>query len=149
MTLFLSMLPIAELRGGLPYAYFVAHYPIEVAFIVTVLANLVPIPFIIKFFHFFESWLRNYPKWAKFFDWLDRRTRKRVKKGVEKYGAAGLWIFVAIPLPVTGAWTGAFAAYIFDMEFKRAMAAIVAGVLTAGLIVMGFCLWIPKLVGHG
>ena len=135
VVVFVSMLPIAELRGGLPLAYFAFDYPIALAYVVCVIANVFPVPFILKFFHIAEKWLRKYPTFARFFDWLDRRTRARVKGKVSRYGALGLVVFVAIPLPVTGAWTGAFGAYIFDLEFKRAMASIIAGVLIAGIIV--------------
>ncbi len=144
-----SMLPISELRGGIPLAYFYYHYPIAVAYVVCVIANIFPVPFILKFFHIVEKWLRKYPTFARFFDWLDRRTRRRVKGNVNRYGALGLWIFVAIPLPVTGAWTGAFGAYIFDLDFRRSMASIIAGVLTAGIIVTLICLWTPGLLGIG
>ena len=130
-----SMLPISELRGGIPLAYFGFDWPIALAYVVCVIANIFPVPFILKFFHIAEKRLRKYPTFARFFDWLDRRTRRRVKDKVEKYGALGLILFVAIPLPVTGAWTGAFGAYIFDIDFKKAMASIIAGVLIAGIIV--------------
>ena len=149
LVVFLSMLPISELRGGIPIAYFVYEYPIIWAFIICILANIFPVPFILKFFHIAEKWLRNYSSFARFFNWLDRRTRRRVNDKVDRYGALGLWAFVAIPLPVTGAWTGAFGAYIFDLDFKRSMASIIAGVLTAGIIVTLICLWTPGLLGIG
>jgi uncharacterized membrane protein len=149
LVVLLSMLPISELRGGIPVAYFVYDYPIAWALIICIIANIFPVPFILKFFHLAERWLRKYPSFARFFDWLDRRTRRRVKDKVDKYGSIGLWAFVAIPLPVTGAWTGAFGAYIFDLDFRRSMMSIIAGVLTAGIIVTLICLWTPGLMGIG
>jgi uncharacterized membrane protein len=71
-----------------------------------------------------------------------------VRRKVRQYGAPGLIIFVAIPLPVTGAWTGALAAYLFGIEFRRSMAAIAVGVLIAGLIVAAVCLWAPGLLAY-
>ena len=144
--IFLSMLPISELRGGIPLAYFVYDYPMWQALVICVIANLVPIPIILIFFRYVEKWLRRFDTFNRFFNWLFERTRNKVRDKVKKYGAPGLIIFVAIPLPVTGGWTGALAAYLLDMEFKRSLAAIAAGVLIAGLIVSAVCLWAPGLL---
>ena len=129
----ISMLPVVELRGGLPYG--IAHglsYPL--ALTAAILGNMVPVPFIILFIRKIFAWLRRISKWC---DRLVTRLENRAhEKGdlVKKYSALGLFILVAIPLPGTGAWTGALVAAILDMRLKRAVPTIFLGVLTAAII---------------
>jgi uncharacterized membrane protein len=142
----MCMLPIAELRGGIPLAYFGYDYNIFVAYALCVMANMIPVPFILIFFDKVELALRRFKIFERFFNWLFERTRRRVKEKVDKYGVAGLMIFVAIPLPVTGAWTGALAAYLFGMDFRKSLGTIMAGVLIAGIIVSVVCVWAKELL---
>lgn len=132
-TFFISMLPIIELRGGLPYGIaFGLDYPVALA--VAVLGNLLPIPFIIVFVRRIFAWMRQvFPKCDAFVTKLEKKAHLKGKI-VQKYSAFGLCLFVAIPLPGTGAWTGALIAAMLDIRLKKAVPAIVLGVLIAATI---------------
>ncbi len=133
-VMILSMLPISELRGAIPVAVFNFHFTIYKAYIIAVIGNLIPILPIIYFLEPIRKQLSKIKIFKKFFDWLYNRAYKKSKK-VMKYGAIGLALFVAIPLPLTGAWTGSIAAILFDIKPKYAFPSIILGVLTAGIIV--------------
>ena len=132
-TFFISMAPIIELRGGLPYGIALGlDYPVALA--AAVLGNMVPVPFIIVYIRHVFTWLRERSKW-----WDEKITRLEKKahlKGrvVRKYSTIGLCILVAIPLPGTGAWTGALVAAVLDMRLKKAIPAIFLGVCIAAAI---------------
>ena len=132
-TFFISMAPIIELRGGLPYGIALGlDYPMALA--AAVLGNMVPVPFIIIYIRHVFTWLRTRSKW-----WDEKITRLEKKahlKGrvVRKYSTIGLCILVAIPLPGTGAWTGALVAAVLDMRLKKAIPAIFLGVCIAAAI---------------
>ncbi|MBR4880123.1 MAG: small multi-drug export protein [Clostridia bacterium] len=129
--MFISALPIIELRGGLPVAAASGIHP-AVAYFLCVIGNLLPVPFIIllwaKVFKFFKR--------GKFKELLEKIQAKadEKKEKVLKYEKWGLYIFVALPLPGTGAWTGALIAATLEMKLKDAFPVILAGVLTAGII---------------
>ncbi|MBR6793819.1 MAG: small multi-drug export protein [Clostridia bacterium] len=128
------MVPIIELRGALPIA--TAHgLDWQIAIPVAIIGNLIPIPFIIVFIKRIFAWIRKvFPKLNSFVDKLENRAKEKsdiIEKGV----FWGLFLFVAIPLPGTGAWTGALIAAMLDMKLKRAFPAIALGVVTAGIIV--------------
>lgn len=139
ITMLIAMLPIAELRGAIPWA--LAAPPIgggltwQTAYLYAVIGNFIPIIPVLLLIEPVSNWLRKYKMFDKFFDWLFTRTRKKAQKNIEKYEALGLTLFVAIPLPVTGAWTGALAAFVFGIKFPRAVACIIAGILIAGCVV--------------
>lgn len=132
-TFFISMAPIIELRGGLPYGIALGlDYPMALA--AAVIGNMVPVPFIIVYIRHVFTWLRKRSKW-----WDEKITRLEKKahlKGrvVRKYSTIGLCILVAIPLPGTGAWTGALVAAVLDMRLKKAIPAIFLGVCIAAAI---------------
>lgn len=132
-TFFISMAPIIELRGGLPYGIALGlDYPVALA--AAVLGNMVPVPFIVVYIRHVFTWLRKRSKW-----WDEKITRLEKKahlKGrvVRKYSTIGLCILVAIPLPGTGAWTGALVAAVLDMRLKKAIPAIFLGVCIAAAI---------------
>ena len=135
-TFFISMVPVIELRGGLPYGIgFGLDYPL--ALTAAILGNMLPVPFIIAYISRIFIWLRG--KHKKLDDFVTKMERRAHLKGqkVEKYGPLMLLIFVGIPLPGTGAWTGALIAAMLDIRMKKALPAITAGVLTAGLLVAG------------
>ncbi len=130
-----AMLPFSELRGAIPLA--IGQYgisPVE-AYFLGVLGNLVPVIFLLHFLGPIEQRLRFIKVFDRFFDFLFHRTRKKHSERMDKYGALGLVTFVAIPLPVTGAWTGVAAAYVFNIKNRYAFPAIALGVLIAGIIV--------------
>lgn len=132
-TFIVAMLPIIELRGAIPFAIGVG-VPWPEAYLLSVAGNLVPVVPLLLFLGPVSEWLRRLPGFGRFFDWLFARTRRR-SAVIERYGPIGLALFVAIPLPVTGGWTGAAAAYLFGFRFGRSFPAIALGVLAAGVVV--------------
>ena len=134
LTFLVAMVPVVELRGAIPFGV-VRGLNIWTAIIASVLGNLVPVPFIILFIRRIFAWMRAHmPK----LDGLVTRMEKKAEKNraaVEKYAFWGLAILVAIPLPGTGAWTGALVAAMMEMRLKRAFPAIAIGVVIAGVIV--------------
>ncbi|MFQ5866468.1 MAG: COG2426 family protein [bacterium] len=135
VTVIVAALPISELRGSIPLALGVFHFSIEKAYFLSIIGNLIPVIPLLLFLESLSKWLSMRFNWAeKFFSWLFARTKKRSKL-VEKYGAIGLIFFVAIPLPVTGAWTGCVAAFLFGIRRVWATLCIGNGVLIAGIIV--------------
>ena len=134
-TMLVSMLPIIELRGGLPFGVALG-LPYYMAFPAAVIGNLIPAPFIIVYIRRIFKLMRKYmPKLNALVDKLEQKAHLKGKKML-KYEALGLWLFVAIPLPGTGAWTGSLAAAFLDIRLKKAMPAVVLGVLTAGTIML-------------
>ena len=134
ITFLMAMVPVIELRGAIPYGV-IAGLSVHEAFVLAVIGNLLPIPVLVVFTRKVFEWLRTKS------DGLDRLVRRleakadKNKELVEKSEFFGLMLLVAIPLPGTGAWTGALVAAMLDMRLKRAMPAIILGVLVAGVIV--------------
>jgi uncharacterized membrane protein len=135
-----SMLPIIELRGALPMAINFFKIPWFKAFLISYLGNLVPVPLILWLLGPMVKFLSKIKIFDKFFKWLFERTRRKGNKVIEKYEEIGLLAFVAIPLPGTGAWTGALIAFLFGLDFKKSLLVISLGVLIAGVIVTCLCL---------
>ncbi|MCI9157462.1 MAG: small multi-drug export protein [Lawsonibacter sp.] len=135
-TMLVSMIPIIELRGGLPFGVALG-LPYHLAFPAAVIGNLIPAPFIIVYIRRIFELMRRYLPWLNgVVDKLERKAHLKGRK-VQKYQYLGLWLFVAVPLPGTGAWTGSLAAAFLGMRLKKAMPAVVLGVLTAGCIMLG------------
>ena len=133
LTMLISMLPVVELRGGLP-AGIAMGLPIPVAFLASLIGNMIPVPFIILFVRPLFKWIRvHIPKLEGFISRLEARARAK-SADVVRYQTWGLLLFVAIPLPGTGAWTGTLAGSILDMKFKDVVKACMGGVLLAGII---------------
>ena len=128
-----SMLPILELRGGLIAAKLMDINFIK-AFIICYIGNMLPIPFILLFIRKIFDFLKKYEKTNRLINKLEVRSLRKADN-VKKYRLWGLFIFVAIHLPGTGAWTGALIADLFDIRIKHSLPVIAAGVLVAGLIV--------------
>ena len=134
LTVLVSMLPVVELRGGIPFGV-AAGLPVWAAFIAAVLGNLIPVPFIIVYIRRVLQWMRErFPKLNRMVDALERKAHLKGQK-VTKYKYLGLIVLVAIPLPGTGAWTGSLAAAFLDMPLRKAIPSIIAGVLIAGLAI--------------
>lgn len=134
MTFFVSMVPVIELRGGIPMGV-AWGLPISHAVIAAVLGNIVPGPFIVVFIRRIFAWLRTKSSWLeKTVHKLEKRAEKK-QDVVLKYASWGLFILVAIPLPGTGIWTGALIAGLLDMRLKRAFPALALGVCAAAVIV--------------
>lgn len=133
-TFILAMLPVSELRGAIPYAMTVGGMSWQEAFTVSVIGNFVPVIPILLLLGPVSERLRRYPAWDRFFTWLFERTRRKGKM-IERFEALGVCLFVAVPLPMTGAWTGAAAAFLFGVRLRLAIPAIALGILIAGVIV--------------
>ncbi len=137
----ISAAPVSELRGGIPTALFVCDPPLSwyAAFLVSFAGNLLPVPFLLLFLGPLSKLLSKIKPLEKILNWVFERTRKRGGM-VERYGRIGLVLFVAIPLPWTGAWTGSIVAFLFGLKFKQAFPSILLGVFIAGVIVTTLCL---------
>ncbi len=157
VTMLVSMVPVAELRVGIPVGVSLGmnHW---FAMLVSVIGNLIPVPFIILFIRAIFDWIKNrIPKFKNFVEHLETKAKKKwaqyrkskdedptPKTDIErkwdklkKYEAVALFIFVAIPLPGTGAWTGALIAALMDIRMKTALPAILGGVIVAGFLITG------------
>ena len=137
-VLLISMLPLIEIRGALPYAVFWG-LPLVPSIIVAVIGNMIPVPFIFLFARRVLEWGKDKKYIGKFFTWCLQKGEKGGRKLEEKAGRGLYWalfLFVGIPLPGTGAWTGMLAASILDMDFKKSTLAALAGVLLAGTIML-------------
>ncbi len=139
------MLPIGELRAALPLALSYYHLPFMEAFLLSVVGNFLPIPFLIIFLEKFSAYLmQKIYLLNRFFNWLFSYTRRRHSKKFEYLGALALVLFVAVPLPLTGAWSGVVAAFVFGISPKKSLPLIGLGILIAGLIVGIFSLGILR-----
>jgi len=134
VVLIIAALPIFELRGALPVALNLFHFPWYYALPLAISGNLLPVPVILLFLNAISRCLSKIGFFDRFLHWLFEHTRRRGKV-IEKYERIGLALFVAIPLPVTGAWTGSLAAVLFGLKFGHAFLSIFIGVCIAGIIV--------------
>ena len=137
IVVIVGALPISELRGAIPLALSFGM-PLAKAFWLSVLGNCLIVAQALLLFEPVTKFLRKFKIWSRFFDWVFKRTKNN-SDSIQKYEALGLAIFVAIPLPMTGAWSGVIAASLFKIRFRYAFLAIVAGVICAGLIVSALC----------
>ena len=133
ITFLISMVPVIELRGAIPYA-FAADINPWLTYALAVIGNMVPVPFILLFIRKVFDWMKKYPRLGKIAVKMEQRADNK-SSGVKKSELIGLCILVAIPLPGTGAWTGALVAALMDMRLKRALPTIFVGVLIAGIAV--------------
>lgn len=138
---FVSMVPIVELRGAIPIAQGFhtvdPNFNMAIAYVLAVVGNMLPVPLIFFFARRVLEWGANKPVIGKFFTFCLEKGHKggeKLKTTAGKGLYYALWIFVAIPLPGTGAWTGTLASSFLDMDFKKSVIAVMAGVLTAGVI---------------
>ncbi len=130
----ISTLPILELRGALPLAINLFHLPWYQALPLVIVGNLLPVPVILLALNPVAKWLSKAGFFDRFFRWLFEHTRRRGRI-VERYERVGLVLFVAIPLPFTGAWTGSVVAVLLGLKFKHAFISILMGICIAGIIV--------------
>lgn len=144
LTIFLiSLLPILELRGGMIAAALLL-VPFGRAFLICLLGNLLPLPFILWLIRPFFNWLKGTKHLKRIADWMERKTEKNKDK-VLKYEMWGLLLFVAIPLPGTGGWTGSLVAAMLDMPMKKSLPVVCIGVLVAGVIMSAVTYGLPAL----
>ncbi len=133
-TLFIGMLPVLEIRGAIPVGVAAGLDPWS-AFFIGFVGNMLPVPFLILLTRKIIEWMKKHHILDKLTSFLERKGSQKAQT-VQKYSFWGLFILVAIPLPGTGAWTGALVASLLDMRLKRALPAIAMGVIVAGLIVL-------------
>ena len=136
ITFLISMVPLIELRGAVPFALAMG-LPVIPSYIVCIIGNMLPVPFIYWFARKILEWGKDKPIIGKFFTWCLNKGEAGGKKLQSKAGRGlfvALLIFVGIPLPGTGAWTGTLAASILDMDFKKSVLAVMCGVILAGCI---------------
>ena len=134
----ISMVPLIELRGAIPYSQYLGM-PVVSSYIVCIIGNMIPVPFIYLFARKVLEWGKDKPVIGKFFTFCLEKGHKGGQKLTSKAGRGlfvALLLFVGIPLPGTGAWTGTLAASILDMDFKSTVLAVILGVLLAGVIMM-------------
>ncbi len=130
----LAAMPVIELRGAIPLGIAGGMSPLAAA-LVSLAGSMIPVPFILLFMKPLFTSMRGSKAGVKIVDTLTNRTKRRAEN-IKKYSAYGLVLFVAIPLPSTGVWTGAMAASIFNVPVKRAFLAILAGDCIAAILVM-------------
>ena len=138
LVFFISMIPLIEIRGAVPYAVGMG-LPKITSFIIAIIGNMAPVPIIYLFARKVLEWGKDKKGIGKFFNWCLIKGERGGKKLEAKAGKGLYWalfVFVAIPFPGTGAWTGTLAASILNMEFKKSVIAVIGGVLVAGLIMM-------------
>jgi uncharacterized membrane protein len=136
VTVLLATLPVGELRLALPYALVAYQLPVSRAVLLSVIGNMLPVYFLLVFFERVSRWLRARSVLAeRVLSWLFERTRRKLSARVRLYEHWALVLFVAIPLPVTGAWTGALAAFVFGLPRGRSFIAILVGVCISAAIV--------------
>ena len=137
-VIIMAALPVAELRLAIPIAILKPPYgfgmdPVS-AFSFAVIGNMLPVIPLLLYLEPVSNYLRRWKIWDRYFTWLFERTHRKHSESFEKYGSIGLAIFVGIPLPATGAWTGCAAAFVFGFKFRNALLALFAGVLLAGVV---------------
>ena len=130
-TVLVSMVPVVELRGGIPFGV-ARGLPVWAAYLAAIIGNILPVPFILVYIRQIFRWLRQrFPRLNRLVDRLEQKAHLKGQR-VSKYKYLGLLLFVAIPLPGTGAWTGALAAAFLDMPLRKAVPSIFIGILIAG-----------------
>ena len=146
LTVFIiSLLPVLELRGGL-IAASILKIPMHKAFIICFLGNILPIPFILIFIKKIFAFMKKHNSLKRLAEWLEKHGEAKSDK-IRKGTYAGLYLFVSIPLPGTGGWTGSLIASLLNLPVKKSLPVIVAGVFTAGVIMITLTYFIPGLFG--
>lgn len=137
LTILIAASPVSELRGAIPIAIFLWDFSASKVYLLSVFGNFLPVMPLLFFWKYLANWLSHRIYFFnKFFTWLFERTRNRHSKHFKIWKELALIAFVAIPLPITGAWTGTIAAFVFGIPFWRAVLDIVLGILISGLIVL-------------
>lgn len=137
-TFIISMLPIIELRGAIPIAVFTFHLSYMEAFIISLIGNIIPIFFIVKYIRPLFDFFGRFKPFKKIIDFATEKATKKIEESerLQNYTALGLFLFVAIPVPGTGAWIGSLIANFLNLPLKKAFWPLAAGVLTAGIIIL-------------
>ena len=143
-TILVSMIPVVELRGGIPFGVTLG-LPVWAAYLAAVIGNMLPVPFILVYIRRIFQWMRRHrPRPNSLVDALERKAHLKGRT-VTKYKYLGLLLFVAIPLPGTGAWTGSLAAAFLDMPLRKAIPSVFVGVLVAGVAISALTFGVASL----
>ncbi|MDY3304259.1 MAG: small multi-drug export protein [Clostridia bacterium] len=145
-VLIVSMLPVVELRGAIPFGISLGM-DWKTVYFISVIGNIVPIPFIILFFRPIIEYFEKTKLFGKLAAKLKNRTAKKIKNA-NKFKMLSLFLFVAVPLPGTGAWTGAAIAALMKLRIKDSVPAILAGVIVAGVLMIGLSYGFGELISH-
>jgi uncharacterized membrane protein len=143
----IAAMPVVELRLSIPYGIAKMGLPITSVFLYSMIGNMIPVLPLLYLLEPVSAWLRKIKIFDRFFNWLFERTRKR-SKVVERYEILGLVILVAIPLPMTGAWTGSIAAFLFGLNKKVSFFAIGLGVFIAACVVTVLTVGVQGIFVH-
>ena len=143
----ISLMPILELRGGLIAASLLGLDPLR-SYIICIIGNIIPVPFILWLINAILEAMRKSKHFSKVAKWLDKKVDKH-KGQIEKYGFVGLVLFVGIPLPGTGAWTGSLIASVLEMNRKKAFVAALIGIFIASIIMMLISFGLLKFIIGG
>ena len=133
-AILISIIPITELRGGIPFAIANDMNPV-LAYFICVVANILAFPIVYLFLEFLHPLFSKIDFYKNIYDQFVIKTRKKIDGKIERYGFWGLMIFVMIPLPITGVYTGSFGAWLLNIPKKKAFLAVVLGVIISGIIV--------------
>ena len=139
------MVPVIELRGAIPYAYANGVAP-WLAFVLSVAGNMLPVPFILLFLNKILAWMETTRRFSGIAKWLKDRAHKK-SETYYKCDMLGLFLLVAVPLPGTGAWTGALVASVMGLKTRRAIPSIFLGVAAAGIIMLTLSLGVVSVFG--
>lgn len=139
-TTVLTLLPIAELRGGIPYALLQGSIPWPVVYVYCILVNALVAPIAYLFLDTAHKLFLKWGFYARLFDRFIERARRKLESKVEKWGFWGVALFVGIPLPITGAWTGTLGAWVLGLSRRKTMLAVLLGVILSGSIVTSIVL---------
>lgn len=134
MVTLVAAMPLVELRGAIPLGVSLGMSPLH-ATVLSLMGSMIPVPFLLFFLKPIFAKMKKHPYWKRFADWLTHRTLKKTKN-VQKYSALGLMLFVAVPLPTTGVWTGSMAAALLNIPFRYSFISILLGNCIAAFIVM-------------
>ena len=140
------MVPLIEQRGAIPVGVIGYHINPYLVFLVSLLGSFVPAPFIYLFFNKIFAWMKTIKKLSKFTDFVEKKIQKG-SKDVEKYKELGLTIFVGIPLPTTGLWTGSAIAAFMGLEFKKSMICVFLGGVISAVIITVLSVVAPAILG--
>lgn len=146
IVFFLSMVPLIEQRGAIPVGMLVYDINFLLVFIISLLGSFVPAPFIYLFFNKILDWMKTKAIFDKFTHFVDNKIRKNSKK-LEKYEEIGLILFVGVPLPTTGLWTGSAVAAFLGLDFKKSMICVFLGGVISAAIITAICYFIPGFLG--
>lgn len=134
IVLFISVVPFIELRGAIPIGVGMGLSPMN-TFLIALLGNLLLVPFLLWILDPVMKFLERWKFFKKILDWARNKVSRKFEQKKEKYGALALFAFVAVPLPGTGAWSGALVSKVFEIPFKESLISICLGVLVAGIII--------------